>query len=182
MPRSMREEVYIPFSASKRSLMHPIHDIDVLVLLALALSSKRRPAQLVEVITAAEIVQHVIPANLRLIESFSRLAKCGLICAMDSGFTLTSEAQTIMANPSRTNDTSRRIASIKEKLASYEAKSEHAPILLSAKEVSAAILAHRALSRITGNRLLATKAPAQGANARPGQRQRKPHPARRVKD
>ena len=73
--------------------MQPIHDTDVLLLLSLALSSKRRPAELIEIVAAAEIVQGVIPANVRLIESFSRLSQCGLICAQGSGFTLTAEAQ-----------------------------------------------------------------------------------------
>jgi len=161
--------------------MRPIHDIDVLLLLALALSSKRRPAQLFEIVAAAEIVQSVIPANVQLIESFSRLSKCGLIRALDDGFTLTAEAQKIMANPSGTSNTSRRIASIKENLALYEATSEHAPILLSAKEVSAAILGHRASSKSARNTLLAPKPSAESKKARPGQRQRKPLPANRHK-
>ena len=79
--------------------MQPIHDTDVLLLLSLAFSSKRRPAELIEIVAAAEIVQGVIPANVRLIESFSRLSQCGLICAQGDGFTLTAEAQKVMANP-----------------------------------------------------------------------------------
>jgi hypothetical protein len=162
--------------------MHPVHDIDVLLLLALALSSKRRPADLVEIVVAAEIVQGVTPANVRMMESFARLSTCGLICAQDGGFTLTAEAQKVMVNPSRTSDISRRIVSIKEKLASYEARNEHAPILLSAKEVAVAILAHRASAKAAGQMLLAPKPPVESGKARPGQRQRKPLPARRHKD
>ena len=163
--------------------MHPIHDIDVLLLLSLALSSKRRPAELIEIVAAAEIVQGVIPANVRLIESFSRLSQCGLICAQGSGFTLTAEAQKVMANPSRTADTARRIAGIQEKLAAYEAEAGvHAPILLSAKEVSVAILAHRASTKRGGTTLLAPKPTAESGKARPGQRRRKPLAANRAKD
>ena len=68
-----------PLPAYQRSPMQPIHDTDVLLLLSLAFSSKRRPAELIEIVAAAEIVQGVIPANVRLIESFSRLSQCGLI-------------------------------------------------------------------------------------------------------
>lgn len=163
--------------------MPTIHDIDVLLLLALALASKRRPAELAEIVAATEIVQGVIPADVRLVEAFSRLARNGLICAQDGGFTLTAEAQQVMANPSRTIDTPKRIARIKEKLASYEANGEHAPIQLTTKEVCVAILAHRALAKRAGNNLLAPKPQATaGDKPRPGQRQRKPLPARRRKD
>lgn len=167
--------------------MHPIRDIDVLLLLALALSSKRRPAELVEIVAATEIVQGVIPADVQLVEAFSRLAKHGLIRTQDGGFTLTAEAQKVMANPSRTADTARRIAGIKEKLASYDAKGEDAPIQLTVKEVCVAILAHRdsvkKAGKNAGKNLLAPKPPTTaGDKPRPGQRQRKPHPARRRKD
>jgi len=162
--------------------MHPVHDIDVVLLLALALSSKRRPAELAEIVAAAEVVDSVIPSNLQLIDSFAKLARHGLISALDGGFSLTQEAQAVMTGASRTSNTSRRIASIKEKLVIHETTTEHAPILLSAKEVSAAILAHRAASKSPGSTLLAPKPSADSRKARPGQRQRKPLPANRHKN
>lgn len=167
--------------------MHPIHDIDVVLLLALALASKRRPAELVEIVAATEIVHGTIPADVRLVEAFCRLAKNGLIRAQDGGFTLTQQAQKVMANPSRTADTTRRIAGIKANLASYGATGEHAPMPITAKEVCAAILAHRdsvrRAGKSTGSNLLAPRPPAtDGDKPRPGQRQRKPLPARRRKD
>lgn len=163
--------------------MHPIHDVDVLLLLALALSSKRRPAELVEIVAAADVIQGVIPSELRLVDAFSRLAAHGLICEQDGGFTLTPEAQKIMAGSSRKADTEKRIASIKEKLAAYESTGECPPIQLTAKQVCTAILAHRDSSKITGKNLLVPKPKAAESNTtRPGQRQRKPLPARRRKD
>ena len=162
--------------------MRPIHDIDILLLLALALSSKRRPAELVEIIAAAEIVQGGIPANIRLIQAFSRLATQGLICTQDGGYTLTAEAQKVMANPSRTADTTKRIANIKERLASYDTTGEYAPIQLTAKEVSVAILEHRASAKSAGKTQLMPKPQAGNDKTRPGQRQRKPLPPRRHKD
>lgn len=156
--------------------MRPLHDIDVFLLLALALASKRRPAQLGEMVAAAEVVMGAIPADGQWVDGFSRLSQWGLICALDDGYTLTAQAHEIMANPSRTADTSRRIARIKEKLAHYEAPLEHTPIRLSAREVCTAVLEHRAASKRAGNTLLAPKPSAESNKARPGQRQRKPLP------
>ena len=36
--------------------MHPVHDVDSLLILATALSSKRRPAELVEIVSAADLL------------------------------------------------------------------------------------------------------------------------------
>lgn len=163
--------------------MHPIHDVDILLLMALALSSKRRPAELVEIIAAADLIQGVIPSELRLVDSFSRLAEHGLIGATESGFTLTPAAQKIMAGKSAKAHLERRIASIKEKLADYTPEGEYPPILLTAKQVCSAILAHRDSAKKPGKNLLVPKPKAADeGNARPGQRQRKPLPARRRKD
>lgn len=167
--------------------MHPIRDIDVLLLLALALAAKRRPAELGEIVAAIEIVHGVIPADVQLVDAFSRLVGHGLICAQDGGFALTAQAQKIMAKPPRTADTARRIAGIKEQLASYDATGEQASIELSAKDVCAAILAHRdatqRASKNAGKNLLAPKPQTTvGDPPRPGQRRRKPLPARRRKE
>lgn len=163
--------------------MQPIHDIDVVLLLALALASKRRPAELVEVVAAVEIVQGSMPPGVPMAEAFARLARHGLIRAEASGMTLTAEAQALMANPSRSADLSRRIANIKEKLAAYAAIGEHAPIELTTKELCIAVLAHRESAKLAGKNAIASKPlAAEGDKPRPGQRQRKPLPARRRKD
>lgn len=163
--------------------MTPIRDIDVLLLLALALSSKRRPADLVEIVAAIEIVHGAVPDGVSLAEAFSRLAREGLIRAEGEGYTLTREAQDVMVIPSRTSDTAKRIAGIKEKLAAWEATAQHAPIELTTKELCIAVLAHRDAVKRAGKSLLAPKpAAAESAKTRPGQRQRKPLPARRRKD
>ena len=97
--------------------------------------------------------------------------------------TLTAEAQALMANPSRSADLSRRIANIKEKLAAYAAIGEHAPIELTTKELCIAVLAHRESAKLAGKNAIASKPlAAEGDKPRPGQRQRKPLPARRRKD
>ena len=163
--------------------MHPIHDVDALLLLALALSSKRRPAELVEIVAAIDVLQLPLPSESLMINAFSQLAKRGLICAQEGGFTLTPEAQKLLVGGSRKADPEQRIAGIKEKLATYEEKGEHPPIMLTAKQVCTATLEHRAAARLAAKNLLVPKPkPVDGSAQRPGQRQRKPLPARRRKD
>ena len=163
--------------------MPPLNDIDALLLLSLAVSSKRRPAEFIEIIAATDLIQGVVPSELRLVEAFSRLAERGLICARDGGFMLTPDAQKIMTGQSRKVDAAQRMQSIKDKFSAYESNSEHAPILLTAKEVCTAILAYRDSVKGPGRNLLAPRPNAvRDDSPRPGQRQRKPLPARRRKD
>lgn len=162
--------------------MHPIHDVDALLLLALALSAKRRPAELVEVMAATDLIQQSIPPELKLVDAFARLAVHGLIGEADGGFTLTPEAQKIMGSLSRKKlETEERIFNVREKLAGYNAQGEHATILLTEEQVAAAIAAHRAAVKVPGKNLLVPKPKPEGETHRPGQRQRKPLPARRRK-
>ena len=162
--------------------MQPIHDVDALLLLSLALSSKRRPAELIEIIAAADLLHDPVPSELRLIDAFARLAINGLISAQEGRFALTAEAQKILTGQSKKADTAQRIQSIKDKLAAYEASAEHPPIELTPKEVCSAILAHREAAKSTLKNLLVAKPkPAETASQRPGQRQRKPLPAARRK-
>jgi hypothetical protein len=160
--------------------MHPIHDVDALLLLALALSSKRRPAELVEVMAATDLIQTSIPPEAKLVDAFSRLASHGLVVEAAGGFLLTDEAQKIMGTLSRKKlETDERIFNVKEKLASYHAKGEHPAIVLSVEQIGAAILAHRTAAKAPGKNLLVPKPKPEGDVQRPGQRQRKPLPAAR---
>ena len=76
--------------------MHPVHDVDSLLILAIALSSKRRPAELLEIVAAADLLQNNIPNEAKLVEAFDRLAKYGLLKAEADGFALTAPAQEII--------------------------------------------------------------------------------------
>ncbi len=163
--------------------MPPLQDVDALLLLSLAVSSKRRPAELVEIIAAIDLIQGVVPSDLRLVEAFSRLAERGLICARDGGFMLTPDAQKIMTGQSRKAEPAQRMQSIKDKFAGYVSTSEHPPIVLTVKEVCTAILAYRDSAKNASKNLLAPKPnAAKDDSPRPGQRQRKPLAARRRKD
>ena len=69
--------------------MYPVHDVDATLLLALSLASKRRPAELAEIIAATELMQGAIPQEFKLCDSFYRLSEYGLISASDGGYILT---------------------------------------------------------------------------------------------
>ncbi len=137
--------------------MRQIHDIDVLILMATALASKRRPAELVEIVAAADLLQGFIPYVDKLGEAIQRLSTAGLISVADGGFTLTLPAQEIMAGQPRKGETEERIAAIKGSLATYSPKGEASAIVLATKEVTAAILAHKASRKETGKNLLMPK-------------------------
>ena len=149
--------------------MHPVHDIDALVLLSLALASKRRPADLVEVIAALDLLHGAIPAETKLAESFARLAAHGLIGEEAGRFALSAEAQKIIAGLSRKAAGPERIFGVKAGLAAHEQAGDLAPIVLSAEQLRAAVQAHRAAGQGTGPNLLMPKPPAEKpANKRPG--------------
>ncbi len=160
--------------------MHPVHDTDVVLLMATALAAKRRPAELVENIAATDLLAGAIPSEGKLADAFQRLSACGLICAVGDAYTLSPEAQKIMSGTRRKADTQERIVNIKEKLAAFAAQGESAAITFSAAQLGAAILAHRTAVKAPGKNLLLPK-PQADAATKPGQRQRKPLPSNRRK-
>ena len=146
-------------------MMHPIHDVDVLLLLAIALSSKRRPAELVEILAAADLIQGAIPSQVKLGEAFSRLSSHGLIAEVEERFALTPDGQKIMAGQRRKADTPERSFAVKEKLSGYEVTGEHASILLTADQLAAAIAAHQAFVKVAGIKRPEPKAPETSKRA-----------------
>lgn len=163
--------------------MHPIHDVDAQLLLAITLASKRRPAELVEIIAATDLLHAAIPAEQKLIDAFQRLSVHGLIATVDGGFTLLPPAETIMGAQSKRNvDVAQRIQAVKSGLGAYKPTAELPALVLTTEQLGAAILAHRAASKQPLKNLLVPKPKAEDKSAqRPGQRQRKPLPARRRK-
>ena len=163
--------------------MYPVHDVDALLLLAMSLAAKRRPAELVEIVAAAELAQGAIPSEAKLSESLYRLSAYGLICEQDGGYTLTTDAQQMMAGQAKKAKTPERIYDIKEHLADYHLKGEHTAILVTEEQLGAAILAHRAAKASTGRNLLVPKPKPAEDGKRPGQRKPyQPFSARRRKD
>ena len=97
--------------------MRPVHDIDVIILMATTLSSKRRPAELVEIVAAADLIQGAIPFVEKLGEAIQRLSTFGLISATESGITLTPMGHEIMAKPPKKATAEEIIFAIKNSLA-----------------------------------------------------------------
>lgn len=176
--------------------MHPIHDVDVLLLLALMVAAKRRPAALAEILAAIDLQQGALPSASKLVDAFARLSRAGLVRALAAEFALTPEAEKLLARAQKPAETAARLFAIRERLAGYqppskpgdaaEASAQSAPsapappIALDLAVVSAALQAHGV--RVPGaakNVLVPKPKPAEPEKARPGQRQRKPFAPRR---
>ena len=157
--------------------MTPIHDVDVLLLLATALSSKRRPAALVEIMAAIDLLQGNIPAEAKLSEAVARLAVSGLLVELHGGIALTPAAQKIVEGLPGKADWAERLFIIRDRLADYRIGGEHEAILLGPEQLREAMLAHRAAAAGAGRNLLVPKPKPAADIKRPGQRQRKPRGA-----
>jgi hypothetical protein len=159
--------------------MHPVHDFDALLLLATALSSKRRPAELAEIMAAADLLQSSIPSIEKMAEAFERLSRHGLVAAEGDGLVLTPDAQELVVPPSKKIENDERIYVVKENLAAYKPKGSDFPaVILTLEALAAAIREHKAAGEGAGKNLLVPKPKPEAAQARPGQRQRKPMSAR----
>lgn len=189
--------------------MRSIYDVDVILLLATMLASKRRPADLVGIVAAAELVQGLqgtLPAAAKLRAAFSRLATNGLVCSAGDGFALTAIAEGVVAGASRKATHAERLAGIREKLADYTPADGHTDITVTDDAWNAAIAEHRASAAGAGTNQLVPKpksddnerkragkgpgkslgkgpwkGPWKGPARNPGSRQHKSQPARRNK-
>lgn len=163
--------------------MHPIHDVDVLLLMATALSSKRRPAELTEIMAAMHLFHGSIPLDVDLVAAFLRLSMNGLIGEQAGGFTLTPAALEFMAGLPRKRkaEPEERLLTIKQELAGYTPKGEGAAVRIATEQIGAAILAHRVFLKGPGRNMLVPKPkPALDKKKRPGP-WRKPDAGRRSK-
>lgn len=157
--------------------MYPVHNVDAVLLLAIALSAKRRPAELVEIIAANDLIQGQVSAEAQLAEAFQNLSMHGLISQIGDGYVLTQAAQQIMAAQRKKADNEERLMSIKSGLAAYNTKGEHPVVLVPVEQLSAAMLAHQASKEHAGKNLLVPKPKPVVDAKRPGRR--KPLPSRR---
>jgi len=152
--------------------MHPIHDVDVLLLMATALASKRRPAELVEIMAAADLLHGSIPLDVDLAAAFLRLSTHGLISEEAGRFTLTPDALEFMAGVrhKRKAEPAERLLAVKQQLADYTPKAEGTAIRLATEQIGAAILAHRVFLKGPGRNMLVPRPKAAVDKAkRPGQ-------------
>jgi len=162
--------------------MHPVHDIDALLLLAMALSAKRRPAELVEIIAAADLLRGTIPYEPRLAEAFRNLSRHGLIGEVEGAYILTEEAQEIVADLPKKAGIDEHIFVVRGRLSAFTAQAEHAAVVVTAERLAAAISAHRNAGKSTAKNLLVPKPKVSEDNKPQGLRQRKPLPKHRRKD
>lgn len=162
--------------------MYPIHDADPLLLFATALAAKRGPAQLAGIVAAAELIAGSLPSGQRLAESFASLSRNGLIQTVGDGFALTPAGERLMAEQPKKGTSDQRLFRLREDLSALPAKAAEAAIVLAPATLAEAAATHQAGALGSGKNLLMPKPKETDRNqARPGQRQRKPLPARKRK-
>jgi len=123
--------------------MYKIHDVDALLILATGLSSKRRPAELLEIMAAIDFLQGNIPSEAKLSEAFARLSGLGLILAEDGGFRLSPAAEEMVSNLPKKGEAEERLFRVKDNLSTFKPEGEHAVVTVAANDIKAAIQAHR---------------------------------------
>ena len=162
--------------------MQRVTDIDAVFLLAVARASKRRPAELAEIVAAAELVAGDMPDPGKLAEAAARLSTHGLLVAAESGLALSAEAQQALVGEPAKAEPAARIFWVRDQLSGLQVTAGHAAIELTARQIDDAIKVHRTAAAASSKNLLAPrpKPPEEKGPARgPGFRQRKPMPARR---
>lgn len=137
--------------------MRPVHDVDVIILMATTLASKRRPADLAEIVAAADLLQGSIPFIEKLGEAIQRLSGAGLIAATEEGFTLTSLGRDLMARQPRKAATEELIAAVRGELAAHAPTQQSAAIDLTQEQLAKAIQTHKAARKTPGKNLLMPK-------------------------
>ncbi len=137
--------------------MRPIHDTDAVILMATMLSSKRRPAELVEIVAAADLIQGAIPFKEKLGDAIALLSTYGLITVTGGAYTLTPFGQEIMAKQPKKAAAEDLIIALKYDLGKDGQKAECPPIYLSNEQLGAAIRAHKTARKAAGKNLLMPK-------------------------
>lgn len=137
--------------------MHPVHDVDVIMLMATTLASKRRPAELVEVVAAADLLQGSVPFVEKLDEAIKRLSTNGLIGVTEGRFMLTPAGHAIMAKQPKKADTEQLLIAVRSALAAYSPTEHSDTIVLSAEQLVTAVQAHKATRKAPGKNLLMPK-------------------------
>jgi hypothetical protein len=153
--------------------MHPVHDVDVLLLLSIAISSKRRPAQLADIIAASDLIHGSVLPKAELKAAFHKLSAYGLILQVDDGYVLTPVALTILSVGRKRADNTERLQGLKLAISAYNLKGDHAAILVTEEHLSAAMHEHQLSKAHAGKNLLVPK-PKPAIDPR-----RRPKPARR---
>ena len=137
--------------------MRTVHDVDAVILVATTLSSKRRPAELDEIVAAADLIQGSIPFVEKLGEAIQRLSSLGLISASDGGFTLTAIARKLISDQPKKASTEELVIAVRSTLSAYSPMEQYAPIVLLPEQLVAAIQTHKITRKASGKNLLMPK-------------------------
>lgn len=159
--------------------MHPIHDVDALLLLATALAAKRRPAEPAEIMAAVDLIQGNIPVEEKLSEAFSRLGSGGLLAETEGRVALTAVAERLIELLPPKGEYAQRLFELKGLLGGHQPQGDGAAIGFTPEQVRTAIQSHRSAAGGSAKNLLVPKPKPEAAQARPGQRRRKPMPKQR---
>lgn len=160
--------------------MQRVNDIDAVLLLAVARASKRRPAELAEIVAAAELVAGDMPDPGKLAEAAARLSTHGLLVAAGGGLALSAEAQQALVGEPAKAEPAARIFWVRDQLSGLRVEAGHAALELTARQIDDAIKVHRTTTAAGPKSVFVPRPKPPEDNGRgPGFRQRKPMPARR---
>lgn len=159
--------------------MHPIHDVDVLLLLATALAAKRRPAEASEIMAAADLIQGRLPSAELCSAAFARLGAAGLLVQTGDRLALTAAAERLIAELPAKGDHAARLLQLAALLGAYRPQGDGTAVDWPAAQLVVAMQAHRAAAASKAKNLLIPKPKPESGPSRPGQRRRKPMPKRR---
>lgn len=151
--------------------MYPTHDVDAQLLLATLIAAKRRPAELVELVAAAEFLGCPIKSASLWTAALKRAVSHGLIIVDGGAFTLTPAAQSVVAGLPKKADSEERIFLVRERLARYEPSAPGAELTLAEEQFEDALRTHASHARQGGANLLMPKPkPEESAPPRRGGR------------
>lgn len=161
--------------------MLAFQDLDALMLLAMMLAAKRRPATLTEVVAAPDLLEGGLPPQVQIGKSFARLSEGGLLHEQEGGYAPTAAAEALLTGLKKRSDTAERIQVLRERLAAHTQATPGTPIALTPKQLGDAVLAFRAAEKSTKHTLMAERPqPAEPDKRKPAGRAGNPPAARRA--
>jgi hypothetical protein len=137
--------------------MRLLPDIDVVILMATALSAKRRPATLAEIVAAADLLQGFIPYPEKLGDALRRLSTAGLVGAATEGYALTPAAESMVAALPKKAEIAERLATLRGSLAAFVPAAEGTVIHLDSEQLAAAVKAYQAAKKTSGQNMAMPK-------------------------
>lgn len=120
--------------------MSPLHDVDVLLLLATSLAAKRRPAETGEIVAAIDLVNGNVPGEEKLAEAFARLGTAGLLVAAAGGIGLSPAAEGLIEILPRKGDHAQRLFELRGLLGAYRPAEEAPAITVAAADLGVQLL------------------------------------------